>query len=250
MTETSSSYTSSASYPLPTPCLALPFPFPSLLGMVRSDRTLVEDLFADKHIQVLVSTATLAWGVNLPCHTVIIKGTQIYNPSTGGFQELSPLDIMQMIGRAGRYGLDREGEGIIITTHNELQFYLSLLNQQLPIESQFIKKINDIINAEVVLGSILNVKDAVSYLSYTYLFVRMLRNPALYGVTPQDLVNDPLLLQRRTDLVHSAASMLEKHNMIKYDRKSGALQVYLQLIDSCVTPQHCSAIWCMKCDLF
>ena len=182
-------------------------------------------LFSDKHIQVLVSTATLAWGVNLPCHTVIIKGTQIYNPSTGGFQELSPLDILQMIGRAGRYGLDREGEGIIITTHNELQFYLSLLNQQLPIESQFIKKINDIINAEIVLGSILNIKDAVNYLSYTYLFVRMLRNPALYGVTPQDLIQDPLLLQRRTDLVHSAASMLEKHNMIKYDRKSGSLQV-------------------------
>ena len=46
-------------------------------GMTRVDRTLVEELFADKHIQVLVSTATLAWGVNLPAHTVIIKGTQV-----------------------------------------------------------------------------------------------------------------------------------------------------------------------------
>ena len=27
--------------------------------------------------QVLVSTATLAWGVNLPAHMVIIKGTQV-----------------------------------------------------------------------------------------------------------------------------------------------------------------------------
>ena len=45
--------------------------------MNRVDRTLVEELFADKHIQVLVSTATLAWGVNLPAHTVIIKGTQV-----------------------------------------------------------------------------------------------------------------------------------------------------------------------------
>ena len=42
-------------------------------GMTRVDRTLVEDLFADRHIQVLVSTSTLAWGVNLPAHTVIIK---------------------------------------------------------------------------------------------------------------------------------------------------------------------------------
>ena len=49
--------------------------------MTRVDRTLVEELFADGHIQVLVSTATLAWGVNLPAHTVIIKGTQVDNNS-------------------------------------------------------------------------------------------------------------------------------------------------------------------------
>ena len=44
-------------------------------GLSRLDRDLVEHLFADRHIQVLVSTSTLAWGVNLPAHTVIIKGT-------------------------------------------------------------------------------------------------------------------------------------------------------------------------------
>lgn len=44
-------------------------------GMSRVDRTTMEDLFSDKHLGVLVSTATLAWGVNLPAHTVIIKGT-------------------------------------------------------------------------------------------------------------------------------------------------------------------------------
>ena len=39
-------------------------------GMTRVDRTLVEDLFADQHIQVLVSTFTLAWCRTLrrPCH--------------------------------------------------------------------------------------------------------------------------------------------------------------------------------------
>jgi pre-mRNA-splicing helicase BRR2 len=70
-------------------------------GMVRSDRELVEDLFADGHIGVLCSTATLAWGVNLPAHAVIIKGTQIYDPSKGSWVELSPLDVLQMLGRAG-----------------------------------------------------------------------------------------------------------------------------------------------------
>ena len=52
-------------------------PPPQPPGKARADRTLVEDLFSDGHVQVLVSTATLAWGVNLPAHTVIIKGTQV-----------------------------------------------------------------------------------------------------------------------------------------------------------------------------
>ena len=194
-------------------------------GMVRSDRTLVEDLFADRHIQVLVSTATLAWGVNLPCHTVIIKGTQMYSPEQGRWVELSPLDIMQMMGRAGRYGLDSEGEGIIITAHSELQYYLSLMNQQLPIESQFIKKLPDMLNAEAVLGSIQTVKDAAAWLGYSYLFVRMLRNPTLYGVSPEDIEKDPTLLQRRLELAHSAAAVLDRHCLAKYDRKSGVMQV-------------------------
>ena len=49
-------------------------------GMTRADRTLVEELFADGHVQVLVSTATLAWGVNLPAHTVIIKAGAYTRP--------------------------------------------------------------------------------------------------------------------------------------------------------------------------
>lgn len=199
-------------------------------GLVRSDRTLVEDLFADRHVQVLVSTATLAWGVNLPCHTVIIKGTQMYNPEQGRWVELSPLDIMQMMGRAGRYGLDSEGEGIIMTTHSELQYYLSLMNQQLPIESQLIKKLADNLNAEVVLGNVLSVREAAKWLGYTYLYVRMLKNPQLYGVNLGDLTSntqealEALLFQRRIDLAHTAATMLDKHGLLKYDRKSGNLQ--------------------------
>lgn len=138
-------------------------------GMTREDRGLVEELFADGSVQVLVCTATLAWGVNLPAHTVIIKGTQIYNPEKGRWVELSSQDVLQMLGRAGRPQYDTYGEGIIITNHSELQYYLSLLNQQLPIESQFVSKLADNLNAEIVLGTIRNRDEAVQWLGYTYL---------------------------------------------------------------------------------
>lgn len=192
-------------------------------GMTRADRTLVEELFADNHIQVLVCTATLAWGVNLPAHTVIIKGTQVYSPEKGKWTELSPLDVMQMFGRAGRPQYDDSGEGIIITTQKELQFYLSLLNEQLPIESQYLSRLADSLNAEIVLGTVSNVKEAVNWLGYTYLYIRMLRKPQLYGIAPDSLESDPLLEQRRIDLVHSAALILDRHGLVKYDRKTGVL---------------------------
>nr|GEW94649.1 DExH-box ATP-dependent RNA helicase DExH12-like [Tanacetum cinerariifolium] len=162
-------------------------------GMARADRQLVEDLFAKGHIQVLVSTATLAWGVNLPAHTVIIKGTKIYNPEKGAWTELSPLDVMQMLGRAGRPQYDTYGEGIIITGH--------------------------------ILGTIQNAKEAQHWLSYTYLYIRMSQNPSLYGL-PVDVLNtDNLLKDTRADLVHSAATILDKNRLVKYDRKSGYFQV-------------------------
>ena len=70
--------------------------------MLRSDRNLVEKLFARGVIRVLCCTATLAWGINLPARTVIIKGTQLYNPQQGGFVEVGMLDVQQIFGRAGR----------------------------------------------------------------------------------------------------------------------------------------------------
>ena len=78
-------------------------------GMLRNDRTLVEKLFSQGHIKVLVCTATLAWGVNLPAHAVIIKGTEIYNAKQGGFVDVGILDVLQIFGRAGRPQFDTSG---------------------------------------------------------------------------------------------------------------------------------------------
>jgi len=49
-----------------------------------------------------------------------------------------------------------------------------LNNMQLPIESQMISALADQLGAEVVLGSVASVREGVQWLTYTYLFVRML----------------------------------------------------------------------------
>eukprot|EP00889_Picochlorum_renovo_P000057 jgi/Picre1/27087/NNA_000057.t1 len=97
-----------------------------------------------------------------------------------------------MFGRAGRPQFDTFGEGIIITAHSELQFYLSLFNMQLPVESQLISTLANNLNAEVVLGTVQSIDDAASWLGYTYFYVRMLCNPQ-YGVPLDAIDSDPTL---------------------------------------------------------
>ncbi|KAG0485406.1 hypothetical protein HPP92_009485 [Vanilla planifolia] len=82
-------------------------------GMLRADRSLTERLFSARHLNVLVCTATLAWGVNLPAHTVVIKGTQLYNPKVGGWRDLGMLDVMQIFGRAGRPQFDKKRRSLL-----------------------------------------------------------------------------------------------------------------------------------------
>ncbi|GKA63595.1 DExH-box ATP-dependent RNA helicase DExH12-like protein [Tanacetum coccineum] len=83
-----------------------------------------------RDIKVLVSTwAYSSTGfnsyscleVNLPAHTDIIKGIQIYNLEKGAWKKLSPLDVIQMLGRTRRPQYDTYGEGIVITGHSEVQ---------------------------------------------------------------------------------------------------------------------------------
>lgn len=190
-------------------------------GMLRSDRGLTERLFSEGLLKVLVCTATLAWGVNLPAHTVVIKGTQLYDPKAGGWRDLGMLDVMQIFGRAGRPQFDKSGEGIIITSHDKLAYYLRLLTSQLPIESQFISSLRDNLNAEVVLGTVTNVKEACAWLGYTYLFIRMKMNPLAYGIGWDEIVADSSLSMKQRELVAEAARALDKAKMMRFDEKSG-----------------------------
>ena len=52
-------------------------------------------------------------------------------------------------------------------------------------------------------------------------YVRLLKSPALYYVSADYQEDDPSLIQKRADIIHSAAALLEKCNLVKYERASG-----------------------------
>ncbi|KAI9689957.1 MAG: hypothetical protein M1822_009839 [Bathelium mastoideum] len=193
-------------------------------GMARSDRNLVERLFAEGVLKVLCCTATLAWGVNLPAAAVIIKGTQLYSAQDGKFVDVGILDVLQIFGRAGRPQFQDSGIGFICTTYDKLQHYLNAVTQQQPIESKFSKKLVDNLNAEIALGTVTSVSEAVQWVGYSYLFVRMRRNPMAYGIDWAEIQNDPQLVQRRRDLVVQAARTLQKSQMVIFNETTEELK--------------------------
>jgi len=103
--------------------------------MLLAERALVERMFREGKLAALCATSTLAAGVNLPAHLVIIKSTQHYGDH--GYEEYSEIDIFQMMGRAGRPQFDTFGVAVIITDDSRKTFYESLCQGNIVIESRY-----------------------------------------------------------------------------------------------------------------
>lgn len=191
-------------------------------GLLRSDRNITEKMFLSGAIKVLCCTATLAWGVNLPAAVVIIKGTQVYDSKQGGFVDLGISDVIQIFGRAGRPQFEKFGTGILCTTSDRLDHYVSLITQQHPIESKLLAKLIDNLNAEISLGTVTTIDEAVQWLGYTYMYVRMRQNPFAYAIDWKELQEDPSLTIRRRNMIVDAARRLHSLQMIVFDENAGA----------------------------
>ncbi|TRZ24597.1 hypothetical protein HGM15179_002544, partial [Zosterops borbonicus] len=148
-------------------------------GMEISDRKIIEGAFTVGDLPVLFTTSTLAMGVNLPAHLVVIKSTMHY---VGGvFQEYSETDILQMIGRAGRPQFDTTATAVIMTRCSTRERYIQMLNGADIIESSLHRHLVEHLNAEIVLHTVTDVSVALEWIRSTFLYIRALKNPTHYG---------------------------------------------------------------------
>lgn len=95
-------------------------------GMTMEERGLLEDGFRSGALCVLVATSTLAAGVNLPARRVIIRSRM------QGSTEMDLAQFQQMCGRAGRLGLDKQGEAILMTTARDSAASKAFMQRSLP----------------------------------------------------------------------------------------------------------------------
>ncbi|KAJ2891844.1 putative ATP-dependent DNA helicase [Zalerion maritima] len=152
-------------------------------GLGHHDRQAAENGFLSGQISAICCTSTLAVGVNLPCHTVILKGTVGFSDGKTA-QEYSDIEVMQMLGRAGRPQFDTSARGIVLTTRNNEQRYQRMLSGQEVLESTLHRSLICHLNSEIVLRTINDVASAKVWLKGTFLYVRLQQNPSYYRISP------------------------------------------------------------------
>ncbi len=183
-------------------------------GLSKADKDLIEEWFREGHVQLLFSTSTLAWGVNLPARCVVIRDTKLHDPLEGEV-DMSPLDVLQMLGRAGRPGYDDVGYGWVICDRSEADKYRRLLREGTEIESRLAERLDAHLNAEIAMGTVRDLEDVMDWLETTYYYYRAHSVPERYDVanlrervrtTLEDLV-DRGFVETGPDLAVDATSL-------------------------------------------
>ncbi|NXL77581.1 DPOLQ polymerase, partial [Leptocoma aspasia] len=141
-------------------------------GLTFDERDIIEGAFRQGLIRVLAATSTLSSGVNLPARRVLIR-----TPTFGG-RLLDILTYKQMAGRAGRKGVDTEGESILVCKPSERSKGAALLQGSLkPVCSCLLRREGEGVASsmkrailEIIVGGVANTpEDVQTYASCTLL---------------------------------------------------------------------------------
>jgi ATP-dependent RNA helicase HelY len=80
-------------------------------GLLPSFKGAVEDLFKRGLVKAVFATETLALGINMPARTVVLEKLTKWNGEA--HVSITPGEYTQLTGRAGRRGIDIEGNAVI-----------------------------------------------------------------------------------------------------------------------------------------
>jgi superfamily II RNA helicase len=106
-------------------------------GILPSLKRLTEVLFERGLVRVVFATETMSLGIHMPARSVVLQG--LTKRTDRGFRALTTNELTQMGGRAGRRGIDPEGQCVIaLDARDSLEEALSVVDgAPEPIVSQF-----------------------------------------------------------------------------------------------------------------
>jgi superfamily II RNA helicase len=118
-------------------------------GLHVALKALVEELYEERLLNVLYCTSTFALGINMPARTVIFDDVTKFNGVD--IVPLSVREFMQMAGRAGRRGIDVEGDVVVKLDFGDWGEHQATLKHLMsgnsePVRSSFNLSFNSVVN--------------------------------------------------------------------------------------------------------
>uniref|UniRef100_A0A4W2EU16 Helicase C-terminal domain-containing protein n=1 Tax=Bos indicus x Bos taurus TaxID=30522 RepID=A0A4W2EU16_BOBOX len=171
-------------------------------GLTSDERKLLEEAYSTGVLCLFTCTSTLAAGVNLPARRVILRAPYVAK------EFLKRNQYKQMIGRAGRAGIDSVGESILILQEKDKQQVLQLISKPLEncyshLVQEFTKGIQTLFLSLIGLKIATNLDDIYRFMSGTFFGVQqkvLLKEKSLWEITMESLryLTEKGLLQKDT----------------------------------------------------
>ena len=144
-----------------------------------------------------------------------------------GYQEIEVSELLQMIGRAGRLGLDATGVAVVLTDNSSKRRIESLLEAGIgPAKSNLVQRLPEVLNSEISQGVITNTDEVLRWLQTTFLFCCLKRNNGAISVLER-MGNEAMTHLREIGVVetsdrHSiqplAGSFIMNRHLVSFDR--------------------------------
>ncbi|XP_073895877.1 helicase POLQ-like isoform X9 [Macaca fascicularis] len=171
-------------------------------GLTSDERKLLEEAYSTGVLCLFTCTSTLAAGVNLPARRVILRAPYVAK------EFLKRNQYKQMIGRAGRAGIDTIGESILILQEKDKQQVLELITRPLEncyshLVQEFTKGIQTLFLSLIGLKIATNLDDIYHFMNGTFFGVQqkiLLKEKSLWEITVESLryLTEKGLLQKDT----------------------------------------------------
>lgn len=130
----------------------------------RQRRETIETNFKKRKIRFLVATSTLAYGLNLPARRVIVVGVN------RGMHTVSPMDIIQEFGRAGRPKYDTEGDAYLVVSDKNRSVWEELITKGVDVKSRLKEALGFHLIGEIVAKRVHTPEDAEEWAERTLMF--------------------------------------------------------------------------------
>jgi ATP-dependent RNA helicase HelY len=115
-------------------------------GLLPYHKEMVEELFQRGLIKVVFATETLSLGINMPARGVVVSSFTKFDGVN--FSNLTTGELTQLMGRAGRRGIDVIGHGVILK-ESDVEvgtIYEVAMGPTLVVESKFLPSYNMALN--------------------------------------------------------------------------------------------------------